>query len=204
MLVFNSGCSFTTPDEFIAEQDMYWYRLAQDMSADKIINESRPASSNDLIIQRVYRHVLANPTLDTFYIVNLTSLNRIELEPKKSDQFITILTPDAIARIDFETVELTVLSQLIGLVTFLRTYKKDFYIINNSKQLSSTPWPPRDSFVKYLQSDPKILNLFNHSRFEFHKNISGVKPYDYDSLGWAGHDGADGHLAYYNHLKTLI
>lgn len=204
MIVFNSGCSFTTPGVQIKQEEMYWYLLAKDLGSKDIINASRPGSSNDLIIQRVYNHVLKNSADDVFYIVNLTSLNRCELEQSQSEKLQDILKPDAIARYDFETVELTAYAQLIGLVSFLNLYEKDFYIINNSKGFASGSWPPRDNFKSFVDSDPRILNLYQWSKYDFHTNHSKIKPYDYDLYGWHGHDGPEGHHAYYNKLKELI
>ena len=46
--------------------------------------------------------------------------------------------------------------------------------------------------------------VFKNGKYEFHKDVSKIKPWDYDLYGWAGHDGVDGHYAYYQMLKTLI
>lgn len=204
MICFNSGCSFTTPNNIIANNQMYWYLLASDLNCTQFINESRHGSSNELILQRVYNHVLENPKLDVFYIINITSLNRIELEISKSDKLQEILKPDALIRLDYEISELALFTQLIGIVSFLRLHNKNFYIINNSKELTSTPFPPRDNFVKYLREVPELLNVFSNSKYNFHKNVSKIKPYDYDQYGWSGHDDPTGHRAYYSMLKTLI
>ena len=183
---------------------MYWYMLAKDKDCCTFVNDSRPGSSNDLILQRIYRHLLSNLDTDTFYIINLTSTNRIELEQNKSDKLQDVLTPGAMSRLDFETAELTLFAQVIGIITFLNFYKKDFYIINNSKELSETMWHPRTQFVEFLKKEKRALNLFKFSKFDFHKTISHIKPYDYNLYGWSGHDGPDGHYAYYSKLKTLV
>jgi hypothetical protein len=204
MIIFNSGCSFTTPNTLVKEEEMYWYLLAKDLNGTDIVNASRPGSSNDLIIQRVYNHVLKNPEANTFYIINLTSLNRFELERSQSEKLQDILTPEAIARYDFETIELTAYTQIIGLVSFLNLYRKNFYIINNSKEFSLGPWPPRDTFKFFVNGEPRILNLYQWSKYHFHMNYSKIKPYDYDQYKWNGHDGPEGHLAYYKKLKEII
>ena len=203
MICYNSGCSFTTPNALISNEQMYWYMLAKDKGCNEFINESRPGSSNDLILQRIYNHVLSNINTKTFYIINLTSLNRIELEPFRSDKLQEILKPEALDRYDFETVELTLFAQLVGVITFLNFYKTDFYIINNNKELSKTQWQPRDNFLKFLKNEKRALNLFKFSKFDFHQTISHIKPYDYNLYGWSGHDGPTGHYAYYSKLKTL-
>jgi hypothetical protein len=201
MICFNSGCSFTTPNTIVNDEQMYWYYLAKNLGGTQFINDSKAGSSNDLIIRRVYNHVLSNISIDTFYIINLTSLNRIELNEINTDRFEDILTHDAISCINFEILELTLFTQLIGLISFLNFYKKDFYIINNSKELSDTPYPLRDNFVKVLKAEPRALNLFNNSKFNFHRDVSKIAPIDYKLYGWHGHDGPEGHYAYYKMLE---
>jgi hypothetical protein len=204
MICFNSGCSFTTPGPQIAQEEMYWYLLAQDLGCTKIINESRPGSSNDLIIRRVYKHAIENPDSDTFYIINLTSLNRCEISQDQSEKLQEILTPVALARYDFETVELTAYAQIIGLVSFLNQYQKNFYIINNSKCFTDGNWGPRDAFMKFVNNESRILNLYQWAKYDFHQFHSKIRPYDYEDYGWNGHDGPAGHRAYYNKLRELI
>jgi hypothetical protein len=152
----------------------------------------------------VYDHVLANLDTEVLYIINVTSINRIELEPNISDKLQDVLTPAALARYDFETVELNLFTQLVAIISFLRTHNKDFYIINNSKELSFSPYPPRDRFTEFLVQEPRAINVFKNSKFNFHKDVSGIKPYDYDQYGWHGHDVPEGHRAYYEFLKTLL
>lgn len=204
MICFNSGCSFTTPNSIIKQEEMYWYRLAMDLGCTHVINESRNGSSNDLIIRRVYKHVLENPDLNTFYIINLTSLDRCELTQEHSEKMHEILTPDTLARYDFETVELTAYGQIIGLVSFLTQKQKNFYIINNSKGFTTGQWPPRDAFMSFVDQEPRILNLYQWAKHDYHRLHSKIKPYDYELYGWNGHDGPDGHHAYYIKLRELI
>jgi hypothetical protein len=204
MLCYNSGCSFTTPNNFIKNEEMYWYLLAKDRGCNEFINESRSCSSNDLILQRVYNHVLSNLDSDVFYTINITSTNRIELEQSRSDKLQEVLTPESLSRYDFETAELTLCTQLTGIISFLMLYNKDFYIINNNKELNDSNWPKRNMFVNFLKKEHRALNLFKYSKFNFHKDVSKIKPYDYDLYGWSGHDGPEGHYAYYSKLKTLV
>jgi len=204
MKCYNSGCSFTTPNSIIKNEQMYWYLLAKDKGCTEFVNDSKPGSSNDLILQRIYNHVLANLNSNIFYIINVTSTNRMEIEQLQSEKLQDILKPEALIRYDFETIELTLFAQLIGVISFLNFYKKDFYIINNNKKLSNTQWFPRDNFLEFLKKEKRALNLFNFSKFDFHQNISQIKPYDYNLYGWSGHDGPEGHYAYYSKLKTLV
>lgn len=205
MIIYNSGCSFTSPmPGILKDSDMYWYMLGKDLNATKFINDSQPGSSNNLIIQRVYNHVLANLNLDCFYVINLTSLNRIQLCQNQTEKLQEILIPAALATYDFETMELTAYVQIMGLVSFLQLHKKNFYIINNSKEFTNGPWPPRDNFMKFVSNTPRILNLYQYSKFDFHSKYSRIKPIDYNLYGWNGHDGPDGHLAYYKKLKEII
>jgi hypothetical protein len=205
MMLYNSGCSFTSEHHGIVTDDqMYWYYLALDMGANQIVNDSSSGSSNNLIIQRVYRHLLANLEADTFYIINLTSLNRLDIERFKSDKFQDILTPEAISRIEWESLELIAYSQIVGLISCLNLYKKDYYIINNSIAFQWDVPPPRREFFDFVKDNPRILNLYQYSRYNFHEKYSGIKPWDYDLYGWNGHDGPAGHLAYYHKLKEII
>ena len=204
MKCYNSGCSFTTSDSVIQSEQMYWYMLAKDKGCDEFINDSRPGSSNDLIFQRIYNHVLSNIDSEIFYIINITSLNRMELEPSRSERLQEILKPEALVRYDIATAVQRVFAQLVGIITFLNFYKKDFYIINNNKELSSTQLQPRDKLLEFLKKEKRALNLFEFSKFDFHQSISNIRPYDYDLYGWFGHDGPEGHYAYYCKLKTLV
>jgi hypothetical protein len=183
---------------------MYWHYLARDMGAQTIINDSQSGSSNNLIIQRVYRHLLSNLDCDTFYIINLTSLNRLDLEQRRSDKFEEVLIPEAISRHEWETVELVAYSQIVGIVSCLNLYKKNYYIINNSRTFDWDPFGPRKPFFYFVNDNPRILNLYQYSRYNFHEKYSGIKPWDYDLYGWNGHDGPAGQLAYYHKLKEII
>lgn len=201
---FNSGCSFTTAVPQIHESQMYWYLLGQHLGCTEFENQSRPGSSNDLIIQRVYRHVLENLIKDVIYVIGLTSLNRLEIEPNRSEKMQDILNPRAISQIDWETIELTAYGQIIGLVSFLRFYKRRYFIVNNSKGWIEGQWYPRDQFMKFVQNTPEILNLYSDARIDFHEKTSGIKPYDYDIYGWNGHDGPTGHRAYFEMLRNKL
>ncbi len=183
---------------------MYWYLLGKDLNCDQFINESRPGSSNDLIIQRVMRHVLENPNLDVFYIINLTTLNRLELEKNTSDKMEHVLKPEALVRLDHEIVECTAYAQIIGVVSLLKQYNKDFYIINNAKCYCDGSWSYRDNYMNFVLNEPRILNLYKWSKFNFHKDVSKIKPYDFHLYGWFGHDGPEGNYAYYKKLKEII
>lgn len=204
MKCFNSGCSFTTPNDCISEEQMYWYFLGQYRGCTEFVNDSRNCSSNDLIFRRVYDHVLRNLEENFLYIVNITSLNRMEIEMGQTEKLQEILSKDALARYDQETMELTLYANLIGLISFLKQHKKDFYIINNSKGFIQGPWQPRDAFMEFVAAEPRILNLYEFSRADFHKKFSGIKPYDHQKYGWDGHDGPDGHYAYFLKLIDII
>lgn len=183
---------------------MFWYLLAKDLGCNNFENQSRPGSSNDLIIQRVYDHALSNPGQSILYIINLTSLNRIEIEANRSEKIQEILVPDALMRYDFETVELTAYSQLIGVISFLESRDLKYIVVNNSKGFTKGPWHRRDNFVDFINSRKNILNLYDDSRVEFHQYRSKIKPYDYNLWGWNGHDGPEGHFAYYQMLKSKL
>jgi hypothetical protein len=127
----------------------------------------------------------------------------MELEQSQSEKLQEILKPEALVRYDFETLELTLFAQFIGIVSFLNLHMKDFYIVNNGKALSDTQWAPRDVFIDFLKKEKRALNLFKFSKFDFHKTVSYIKPYDYNLYGWSGHDGPEGHYAYYTKLKTI-
>ena len=204
MLCFNSGCSFTTNDEHVANEQMYWYMLAKDLGCTSFINHSVPSSSNEEIFRRIYVHVLENLDSNVLYFINITSTNRIDIVAERTSRMQEILTKEAIAVYDYEIRELSLFTQIIGLMSFLDLHKKKFYIINNSKELSSSQYPLRDRLIDYLINRPELLNIFKNSKYEFHKNISKIKPWDYNNYGWAGHDGVTGHYAYYQMLKTLI
>jgi len=204
MICFNSGCSYTTSNQFIDEENMYWYYLAKYVGCDQFINESKDGSSNDLIFERVVRHVLENVELNTFYIINLTSLNRLELCSTTTHNFEQCLNRQAISMLEFEVLELTAYPKIIGLVSFLNCYKKNFFIINNSNPFIKGEYTKRNAFTNFIENESRILNLYKWSKVEFHEKISKVKPYDYNQYGWQGHDGPEGHYQYFLKLTEII
>jgi hypothetical protein len=206
MICFNSGCSFNVPNLEInlANEQMYWYLLAKDLGCTTFINQSVDGCSNEEIFRRVYAHVLENTDDDVLYFINLTSLNRIDLSAQGTSKLQDVLTKESIVLYDYEIRELGLFTQLIGLISFLDQHNKKFYVVNNSKALSNQPYPLRDTLVKYLSGRSELLNVFDNSKYEFHKDVSKIKPWDYDDYGWFGHDGVEGHYVYYQMLKTLI
>ena len=204
MICFNSGCSFTTSDEYVSDDKMYWYLLAKDFGCTSCINQSKSGSSNEEIFRRVYNHVLEKPNSDVLYFINLTSTNRIDITADETSKMQDILTKQAVVMYDYEVRELHLLTQLIGIVSFLDQHKKKFYVVNNSKVLSSSEYPLRDPLVNYLKTRSELLNVFENSKYEFHRDVSKIKPRDYEIYGWNGHDSAEGHYAYYQMLKSLI
>lgn len=183
---------------------MYWRMIAQYRGCDYFINQSANGSSNDLIMRRVYDHVLRNQSENFLYIINLTSLNRIEIEMSCSDKLEEILVKDALHRYDQEAMELALYTKIIGLISFLRSNQKDFYIINNSKGFIQGPWSPRDAFMEFINQEPRVLNLYEFSKAEFHEKYSRIKPHDYEKYGWGGHDGPEGHRVYFEKLLEII
>ena len=204
MICYNSGCSFTVENKHVSNKDMYWYLIAKDLGCTSFINHSEYGNSNEKIFERVYKHVLENLNSDVLYFINITSTNRIDISFRETARMQDILTKEAILNYDYEIREISLLTQLTGIISFLDQHKKKFYIVNNSKTLSSSPFPLRDTLVRYLINRRELLNVFKNGKYEFHKDVSKIKPWDYDLYGWAGHDGVEGHYAYYQMLKTLI
>jgi len=128
----------------------------------------------------------------------------MDLEQSKSDRIEDVLNMNAVSRWEWETAELVTYMQIAGLVAFLNSYNKPYYIINNSKVFEWDPPGPRKPFFNFVKDNPRILNLYKYSRYDFHETYSGMKPWDYDLYGWNGHDGPAGHLAYYHKLREII
>ena len=215
MILFNTGDSHTCYDVGDGHasnglwcpnvKDHYWYQIAmKDYGCIEFINESRPGRSNDMMIKLVIRHCLENPNLPTFYIINITTIFRFDLTSPQSHTLHDILTPLAIAKLDFETIECTLYAKLIGLIEFLRARNKPFLIINNGKNFSDDQLPMRDAYVKYFKQEPNLINWFDNSRIYFQENVTKIKPVDFDQYGWNGHDGANGHARYYEMLKSRL
>jgi hypothetical protein len=62
----------------------------------------------------------------------------------------------------------------------------------------------RDAFVNYIKAEPRVLNWFTNARVDFNEHVSKIKPWDYESKGWAGHDTIHGHAAYYKMLASNL
>lgn len=208
MLLFNTGDSHTSYDggDWCPNvEDHYWYKLAmQDLGCTEYINESANGNSNDTMIKSVVRHCLENPNLPTLYIINITTLFRIDLTLLKSHTLHKILTPEAISEIEFEAIECTLYAHLIGLIEFLKARGKKFLIINNGKNFSQEELPARDAYIRYFKQESRIINWFDNARINFQETVTGIKPVDFQKYGWNGHDGVAGHLKYYQMLRTRL
>jgi hypothetical protein len=115
-----------------------------------------------------------------------------------------LLTPSAIADIDFETLETTLYSNLIGVMEFLKARNKQFLVINNSKNFSDEQLPMRDVFVNYFKKEPRILNWFDNSRIFINQEVLKIKPWDFAQYGWNGHNGVDADKEYYQSLRKRL
>jgi hypothetical protein len=205
MDAYNVGDSFTYAGAWCPnEQDHFWYRIAQDLGCVNIINDSEPGASNDSIIKRVMRHCLENPRADTLYLINITTIYRFDITDTGSDKFHDVLKPAAIADLAFERVECTLYAELIGMIELLKARNKKFLVFNNFENFTDAPLPMRDAFVRYIKQEPGVMNWFANARGNFHQAVSQIKPWDYDSKGWVGHDGPQGHLAYYKMLASSL
>ena len=207
MLLFNTGDSHTCPDRRWCSnvKDHYWYKLAiNDIGCRDFVNDSLPGRSNDMMMKLVIKHCLENPTQSTFYMINITTIFRIDLSGSSSSTLHEILTPKAVVDLDFETVECTLYAHLIGLIEFLKSRNKQFLIINNGKNFNDNQLPMRDAYVNYFKQEPRILNWFDNSRIYFQENVTKIKPIDFHHYEWNGHDGAEGHQKYYEMLRARL
>ena len=205
MILFNVGDSYTSTVNWCQRQeDHYWYKIGQQLGATELYNDSVPKRSNDAIIKTVMHHCLANPDLDTLYMINITVIFRMDITREYTNSLHNILNKTAIAELDHETIECSLYAHLIGLMEFLKARNKKFLIVNNSKPFTSDPLPMRDPYVEYFKQEPRVLNWFNNSRTQFHETVSKIKPVDFDQYGWDGHDGAEGHRAYFEMLSARI
>lgn len=207
MILFNVGDSHTCDSGGWCPNvhDHYWYKIAmQDYGCTNFINDSLPGRSNDAMMKLVVRHCLDNPELPTLYIINITTIFRIDLATDDSSTLHNILTPAALSKLDFETIECTLYAHLIGTIEFLKSNNKEFLIINNGKNFGDDQLSIRDSYVKYFKQEPRILNWFNNSRIYFQENVTKIKPVDFAKYGWNGHDGEEAHSSYYEFLRTRL
>lgn len=186
-------------------KDHYWYKIAMDnYNCTDFINDSMPGRSNDMMIKLVVKHVLENPTADVLYIINITTIFRIDLTTPRSFTLHDILIPRAVADLDYETIECTLYAHLIGLIDFLKVRNKKFLIINNGKNFSDKQLPMRDAYVAYFKQEPRVLNWFDNARVYFQENVTKIKPVDFNQYSWNGHDGPEGHAKYYEMLSTRL
>lgn len=214
MILYNLGDSYTCyleadKDPSIGAwcpniEDHYWYKIAQLYGCKKIINESLPGRSNDMMIKLAVKHCLENPKLPTLYIINITTIFRIDLTTPHSHTLHNILSKKAVETLNFETIECTLYAHLIGFIEFLKSRNKQFLIINNGKNFSADPMPMRDAYVKYFKQEPRILNWFDNSKIWFHENVSRIKPVDFNLFRWNGHDGPEGHYEYFKMLQQRL
>ena len=206
MIVFNTGDSHTVDGPWCPDPaDHYWYKLAKNnYGCTEFINDSKPGRSNDMMIKIVMKHALENPDADVIYIINITTIFRFDLKYTHSSTLHNVLIPSAIADMDFETIECSLYTHLIGLIEFLKSRNKQFLIINNGRNFSEDQLPIRDAYVAYFKQESRILNWFNNARVHFHEHTTKIKPNDFDNYGWDGHNGAEAQLEYYKMLSTRL
>lgn len=202
---FSAGDSYTDtlgpwcPDD----KNQYWYIIARELGYDVIINDSQQQRSNSRIIQSVVNHCLSNPHADTLYLINLTNVFRKDIVFSHSSTLHEILNKESILELEFEVLECELYSQLITLVGFLRNHQKRYYIVNNSRNYSDSPLPPRDEYVKQIKLIPEVLNWFSGSKYEFLEK-NNIRPVDFDEYGFDGHLDSHGHKLYADYLLDLI
>jgi hypothetical protein len=205
MMVFNVGDSHTFAGSWCRRQeDHYWYKLSTSMGYVDIVNESKPGRSNDMMFKLIIKHCLENPQLPTYYIINITTIFRIDLCYPTSATLHQVLKPEAVADLDFETIECTLYSHLIGTLELLKARGKQFIVVNNGKNFSNAPLPIRDAYVNYIKQEPRVLNWFEDARVNFQENITQIKPLDFAHYGWNGHDGVEAHAKYYEMLQSRL
>lgn len=208
MLLYNIGDSHTSDKHNLGRwcpepEDHYWYKISKFLGIDRHINDSEPGIGNQQMIRKVSDHCLKYPHEKTLYIINTTTALRLDIFEQKYP-LENVLRPPIINKINFELIEANLYSNLIGLIELLKSKNKNFFIINNVKNYSSNTNPMLDSFIAYFKKEPRILNWFDNSRVDFHQTVTGIKPIDYASYGWMGHDGKEGHLAYSEMLIKRI
>jgi hypothetical protein len=208
MILFNTGDSHTWATDknkwCPLLTDHYWYKISELFKCREIINESLPGRSNDMMIKLAMQHCLENPKLPTLYIINITTIFRFDLTTPHSHTLHNILTKEAVSVLDFETIECTLYTHIIGLIEFFKARNKQFLIINNGKNFSDDQLPMRDVYVDYFKKEPRILNWFNNSRTWFQENTTNIKPVDFDLYEWNGHDGPKGHDRYFQMLHQIL
>jgi len=205
MIVYNVGDSYTSTENWCTRQeDHYWYKLGTLLGAHEFYNDSVRKRSNDAIIKIAMRHCLENPNVDTLYIINITVIFRLDITQGYTNSLHKILNKSAIADVDYETIECSLYAHLIGLIELFKSRGKKFLIINNSKNFDDSALPTRDSFVQYFKQQPGILNWFDNARTQFHETVSKIKPVDFAQYGWDGHDGVEGHQAYFEMLQARV
>jgi hypothetical protein len=205
MIAYNVGDSFTFPGSWAPDETKhFWHQVAVNYGCTKFVNDSEPGRSNDRIIKLVMQHALENPTANVLYLINITTIYRFDITNTGGDKFHDVLTPKAIAELDFELVECTLYMQLIGLIELLKSQNKPFFVFNNYRNFGQDSLPMRDPFVKYIKAEPRVLNWFDNARADFNEHVSQIKPWDYNELGWAGHDTTQGHEAYYKMLASIL
>lgn len=206
MILYNVGDSHTYVSRRWCPniEDHYWYKIGKLYGCKHIFNESLPGRSNEMIIKLAMQHCLENPKLPTLYLINITSIFRIDLAAPGSHTLHHILKKKATAEIDFETIECTLYSQLIGLIEFFKARNKKFLLINNGKNFSDDQLPMRDAFVKYIKNEPQVLNWFDNSKIWYHEHVTKIQPVDYDQCSWNGHDGPEGHQKYFEMLQQRL
>jgi hypothetical protein len=156
------------------------------------------------MLKMIIKHCLENPQVPTYYIINITTIFRIDLCHPDSATLHQVLTPEAVADLDFETVECTLYSHLIGTLEFLKARGKQFIVVNNGKNFNDAPLPMRDAYINYIKQEPRVLNWFDGARINFQENITQIKPVDFAHYGWNGHDGAEAHAKYYEMLQSRL
>jgi hypothetical protein len=101
---------------------------------------------------------------------------------------------------DREFEESVFLSSLITFYEFLKSRKNVKFMLHFcSKPLTASNVPLLETFYKTVQTFTKIVNLFDDTYTSLNEKHK-IKPVDFGTYGWQGHQGSAGNELYANFL----
>ncbi len=226
------GDSYSTPGFCVDPKDSWWGLLAKDLenNISQVKNYSWPGNNIDSIGHVMLN--LAGQLEPNDYIVTavphlqrLTMFNPDDSKQYKSTVYNSMLVEQDTADVLCHTglaqysvrdmdrkfvnlwnpswIEAQVLRHMLTMDCFLKQRVKNVLWLNSSVPFQPlTQWPVLETLQTMAQTADNFL-LFDKTYYTV--NNEKIKPVDFDSHGWFGHQGAEGNLAWYQQaVKPMI
>lgn len=217
------GDSHSTPNVCVLPQESFWGLTAREISANAVINCSRPKLSFDSVCQMLVGEQQRYNFEQDFFIIGLPPLERITIFDNHKDTALTSSTFDtknwqaelgdvvshrglvnlqykeldkiSVLISDRSWIETQALRQIFLITQWLDSKHANYVIVNLSKNLDkNNHWGPSQYILDYCINHNRC-QLFDNSLYDVNLDIN--KPADFNEYGWFGHHGPAGNRNFF-------